>query len=275
VSTPTRPGTSGAAQPYVPGRVHPARLSHEQACDLAEAELLRFAAAVRAADLNAPVPTCPGWTVADLGRHMGWVYRWAAQHVSEHSRTRVREADVKDGAPSEDAELAEWLADGVAPAVGTFRRAAADEAVWAWGADRRAAFWPRRMLHEATIHRADVEIASGIEPEIAAGVACDGIDELLDNLPHAVRFAPRVAELRGGGGSLHLHTTDSGGEWAIRLQPDGFCWEHEHCKADVAVKGPAGALLLFLYGRRALADGALEVFGERELLERFVSNAAL
>jgi uncharacterized protein (TIGR03083 family) len=275
VSSPPAPEEKGGPQRYVAGKVHPPRFDHGQACDLAEGELLRFAAAVGAADLEAPVPTCPGWTVAELARHMGFVYRWAAQHVREHSQTPVPAPEVRDGAPPEDGKLAEWLATGVAPAVSAFRQGAPDEAVWGWGADRRVAFWPRRMLHEASIHRADVELAEGIEPEIAPDVACDGIDELFDNLPHAVRFAPRVAELRGEGGSFHLHATDAGGEWMIRLQPDGFSFEHEHGKADVAARGPASGLLLYLYGRRTLAGSALEVFGDPQPLERFVSNAAL
>lgn len=29
------------------------------------------------ADLEAAVPTCPGWTVRDLVRHQGEVHRWA------------------------------------------------------------------------------------------------------------------------------------------------------------------------------------------------------
>lgn len=275
MSAPTGPGSGGGPHLYDRNKVHPARLDHEQACDLAQAELLRFAAVVKAADLQAPVPTCPGWTVAVLARHMGSVYRWAAQHVSEHAQAPIRGADVKDGAPSEDGELVEWLLGGVGPAISAFRQGAADEAVWGWGADHHVRFWPRRMLHEATVHRVDVEIASGAEPEIAADVAGDGIDELLDNLPHAARFAPRVVELRGDGGSFHLHATDEGGEWTVRLQPDGFAWEHEHSKADVAVRGPAMGLLLLLYGRRTLSDSGLEVFGDPQLLERFVTDAAL
>ena len=32
--------------------------------------------AVRRAGVDAAVPTCPEWTVADLARHQGRVFRW-------------------------------------------------------------------------------------------------------------------------------------------------------------------------------------------------------
>jgi hypothetical protein len=35
------------------------------------------------ADLTDPVPTCPGWTVADLLRHHGGVCRWATAIVRD------------------------------------------------------------------------------------------------------------------------------------------------------------------------------------------------
>ena len=35
----------------------------------------------RAAGADAPVPTCPGWTVRDLLAHQGMVHRWATAVV--------------------------------------------------------------------------------------------------------------------------------------------------------------------------------------------------
>ena len=34
-----------------------------------------------AAGLDAPVPTCPGWTVRDLVTHQGLIHRWATANV--------------------------------------------------------------------------------------------------------------------------------------------------------------------------------------------------
>ncbi len=49
-------------------------------CLQEQGELLAGCAA--AAGLDALVPTCPGWRVRDLLRHIGFVHRWAAGYVA-------------------------------------------------------------------------------------------------------------------------------------------------------------------------------------------------
>src|SRR5439155_3667823 len=129
-------------------------------------------------------------------------------------------------------------------------------------APKRSGFWPRRMAHETAIHRVDGELAAGrtvatltaIDPEVAA----DGIDEFLDlMLPADVTF--------DAAGTIHVHATDTPGEWLIRVGPDGVTVTKEHAKGDVAVRGPAQDLLLLLWNRRG-PDG-LEVFGDQSLLD--------
>jgi hypothetical protein len=41
------------------------------------------------------------------------------------------------------------------------------------------------MLHETTVHRADAELALGVEPVISPAVAVDGGSGLFANLPTA------------------------------------------------------------------------------------------
>ncbi len=110
--------------------------------------------------------------------HVGTLYRWSAAHVATSARARISPATLDLGQPDERVTPG-WLADGVAPMLGTFRSADPDERVWGWGADRHARFWPRRMLFETVIHRADTAFALGVEPDIEPAVAADGIDELL------------------------------------------------------------------------------------------------
>ncbi len=250
------------------------RYSSEEACDLAEHEILAFADAVALADPQQPVPTCPGWSVARVARHTGDVHRWAAAHVERLAPDRIDPSTLDFGRPADDAGLAGWLRAGASPVVATLRHADPDAAVWAWGADKHVRFWPRRLLHETTVHRADIELARGLAPEIEPAIAADGVDELLDNLPHAAYFAPNVGELRGDGETIHLHATDlETGEWVIRLGPQGYDVVHGHEKATAALRAPAADLLLILYGRLPVAAG--EVFGDGDLLKRFITNAAL
>ena len=178
--------------------------------------------------------------------------------------------------PDDGATLAGWLDEGIAPMLSTFRAADPDAAMWGWGADRHARFWPRRMLYETAVHRADAALATGVEPGIDAVVASDGIDELLANLPHAAYFAPSVGELRGDGETIALRATDREAMWFIRLLPGGFAWDWSPTKADVTTRGSTEDLLLLLYGRRAAADPARFVrTGDLGVLDRFIANAAL
>jgi predicted lipid carrier protein YhbT len=73
--------------------------------------------------------------------------------------------------------------------------------------------------------------------------------------------------VKGAGETIHLHATDGDGEWLMRLAPGEVTVTREHAKGDVAGRGSASDLLLFLYGR--VAPDALEVFGDAPLLARW------
>jgi uncharacterized protein (TIGR03083 family) len=250
-------------------------MNHLEYCDAVAREVETFAARVTGVDPDIPVPTCPGWTIASLIKHAGGVHRWAAAMVRVGATARLDPRTLDLGLPPAATEYPDWLAAGAGPLVTALREAEPDRPMWAWGADQHARFWSRRMLLETTVHRADAELALGRSPEIDAAVAIDGLDELLENLPCAGYFAPRVNRLKGTGESLHWHATDGGGEWMIVLGPDGFTWGRGHGKATVAVRGPAAGLLLLAYGRRGPDGEGLECLGDRTVLERWLSNSAL
>ncbi len=245
-------------------------------CDLLELEAARFVQTVEGADPAAPVPSCPGWTVADLVSHLGGVHRWAAHHVATLAPRRISSSQLDLGRPEDPASLPRWLADGIEPMVATFRAADPDAKVWGWGADRHARFWPRRMVHETAIHRVDGALAVGVERSLDAVVAVDGIDELLANLPHAAYFAAGVGELRGDGETIRLRATDRPVTWRVRLWPGGYSWDWSDDDSDVTVEAAAAELVLLLYGRAKLDQpGSFTQTGDAELLQRFVRNAAL
>jgi uncharacterized protein (TIGR03083 family) len=132
------------------------------------------------------------------------------------------------------------------------------------------------MLHETAIHRADADLAVGVEPRVDAEVAADGIDELLDNLPSAVHFAPGVAELRGDGDVITLVASDADLGWRITLEPVGFRWERaDDTSADVTITADAGDLVLLLYGRRDPDDDRVKITGERPLLDHWLASSSL
>lgn len=250
-------------------------LDHEWFCERAEKEISALAAVVAgASDITAKVPTCPGWTVGELARHTGTIHRWATTIVETEAAGRLPlpEAD----APWSSADgWGQWLADGATPLLTALRAAGPLTAVWSWGPGRTSGWWARRMLHETTVHRADAELALGLDdPVIDPVIAADGIDEFLFNLPSARRPYPHLASLPTGA-SLHLHATDTDGEWVIRFTDSGIDWHRGHEKATTAVRGPVASLLLFTYGRRTVADARLAAFGDETIPALWQEKTAL
>ncbi|MEV0619248.1 maleylpyruvate isomerase family mycothiol-dependent enzyme [Nonomuraea sp. NPDC050404] len=226
-----------------------------------------------AGDLSVPVPTCPGWTIAELVTHVGQTHRWAVHVLRDRVQERIWSRQVPSGLAEGQSGDAAWLTAGAAELVETLRVTDPAMEVWTWGPDGRASWWPRRMLFELVIHRVDAELALGIDPEIPAMTAIDGIEEYLDNLPSAVWVTRPLAELGVEGATIHLHASDADGEWTITQGPAGKIeWARGHAKGDVAVQGPVSDLLLLLYGRRS--PDALTVHGDRALLDRWLTAAA-
>src|SRR5262245_26681033 len=148
------------------GRWQATRMRHLEHCAALTSELDALTPAVAKADPVAQVPSCPEWTVADLAHHIGGVHRWATHHVRTGSLARVPPSELDLQEPTDDGELAAWLAEGGMELVGTLRNADADAPVWMWGADRHVRGWSRRMLHETLIHRVDAERAVGADPSL-------------------------------------------------------------------------------------------------------------
>jgi uncharacterized protein (TIGR03083 family) len=218
-----------------------------------------LAAAADLAGLHAAVPSCPGWQVRDLLRHIGYVHRWAADYVTEQRlemADELSEAEQLSGGPPDD-KLISWFGDGHAALVAALTAAAPDLACWTFlPAPSPLAFWARRQAHETAIHRADAELASGQVIAFAAEFAADGVDELViglfgrsgstDDAGAAAEGAGSApADVAGsaaadgagsavaeGAGSapvapaepertLVLRAADTGQDWHIRLSADG------------------------------------------------------
>jgi uncharacterized protein (TIGR03083 family) len=257
---------------------HGHTLAAAGALDLLAGEVRRIAHLAAEADPHSPVPGCPEWTLADVVKHAGEVHARTAATVERLAQQRLDSRAIQLDVPTDAAALPTWFNRTGEKLVETLRRADPDAPVYSWGADHHVRFWIRRMLHETTVHRLDVEAAAGVTGAVDPGVAVDGIDELLDLLPYAAWFRPQVRDLHGDGETIHLHATDlegSGltGEWLITLEPDGFRWSHAHVKGAAALRGPVRDLLLYAYGRRGRYT--LESFGDEGLLTHWSAKSAL
>jgi uncharacterized protein (TIGR03083 family) len=135
------------------------------------------AEAVLARGWAAPVPGCPGWSLADLVWHLAevqhfwsWVVRTRAQDPSAYVEPARRPDDELLGfLAAQNAELETALA-GADPST----------RVWTWAPQQNVAFVLRRQTHEATVHTVDVEQVLGDVRPIPPDVGLDGLDEWLE-----------------------------------------------------------------------------------------------
>ena len=203
------------------------------------------------------VPSCGDWTLEALIAHCATVWTFVRSSITAGARVDPAAIARPPGSVSQ------WHADAFDALTDLMTGRPTDAEAWTWDPQQQSmSFWWRRMAHECTMHRWDAESALGITPApIASELAVDGVDELFDVY---VRLRQPDA-FAGNGETVHLHATDARGEWVITRTPDGMHVERAHSKCDVAVRGPAQALLLFVWGR--IGHDQLETFGRTELLD--------
>lgn len=213
-------------------------------------------------DLAAPVPTCPGWSAADLVVHVTRVHRFWATVVAERRQDRPTGDDRPDGVVAGD-PVPELLA-GVDRLVAVLGAADQSAAVWTWSPlQRNVAFVTRHQVQEALVHHLDALAAAGHPEPTSLGadpaVAADAVDEMLtrslvlDSWPPE-ELAEVEAELRLAPdlpAQLVLHAVDTGDAW--RVDPGAHHATVRVTRLDGpvadAVVAPAVELLLWLYGR--------------------------
>jgi uncharacterized protein (TIGR03083 family) len=210
--------------------------------------------AAEVAGLDAPVPSCPDWVVADLLAHIGQVHRWAAANTTRDADAEFWSSREID-APAAPAR-ADWVREG-ATALVTALDLDPETPAWTFGDfPSLVGFWQRRQAHETVMHRVDAQLAAGAVDAIDPTLAADGIDELLWLLPLRTWVQPDPTRT----GTAHLHCTDVEGEWLLDFTPEGMRTERVHAKGDVAVRGTASDLLMWSSGRGSVEP--LEVFGD-------------
>ena len=204
-----------------------------------------LAAAARSVAPDTAVPTCPEWDVAALVGHQGEVHRWAAANL------RGEPDPPKPEAP---ADVMPWYDEGLSQLVDTLKNTDDDltAMVFLKDAPPPRLFWARRQAHETAIHSVDaVAAARGAVPPVgelglAAGLAADGIDELLTGF-----ITRETGKLRASPGyTLVVRTDDTGHAWTVRVG-DGPVETTVGADgpADVEVSGTAAQVFVSLWNR--------------------------
>ncbi len=224
-----------------------------------EGELLLSAAeaALPEAARN-PVPGCPGLTLAETVRHVGSVHRVTRRWVADGAPPEHWERAPRDG------DLIRFVRTGLTDLVAELGRhdPAAPCDTW-WPADRTHGFWRRRMAHETTVHRVDVEASAGMAvTAVADEVALDGIDEVL-----FLWFGHRLGQL-GMSSPEHGAVGLSAGDrhWLAVFEPDRSSARRVEAAdaraADAHVTAEPMPLYLWSWGRAP--DQAVSISGDPE-----------
>ena len=233
----------------------------------------RLAAAATLAGANAPVPSCPDWSVRELVIHQGSVHRWATAYVAEgHTEAGAVDFATASGPEPDDAELVDWFVRGHAALVDALSEASPDVQCWSFlPAPSPLAFWARRQAHETSIHRVDAELAGG-QPRsaISSDFAADGIDELLVGFGTVRGRALKPDEVTA---VIDVQCTDEDATWSMRLGPErdvptatrGAADDVGAARTVCTVRGTAADLYLVLWRRNG--PDALDVEGDPDPFE--------
>jgi uncharacterized protein (TIGR03083 family) len=232
-----------------------------------------FLELARTVDLDVLVPSCPGWTVSDLVYHFADVQHFWASIVA--GRLDDPGGVEKKPRPA-DSLLVDLYDEARQLLSSSLRRAAPDDSCWSWSDTGGTVGWvARRQHHEAAIHLADLELATGRLPHLHHETAVDGIAEMIDvmlgDFPRWMAYEPQwlvevdvddfdtptlmtVGLLSGTG-------PESG---TVYLDLPG-ARRAEYGLPDAIVSGPAEAMDLWLWGRGPVDD--LTVTGEADAVE--------
>lgn len=237
-------------------------MEHDEYCTVIETEagVLRTAALAVAPDTA--VPSCPDWTVQRLLAHTARVFGMAtgALHAADPATPPPKSPAV----PSDDLDaVIESYDERLVDMLAALRKVDPTAPAWHFSptAPKTAAFWARRMAHEATVHRLDVQGAAGEDTGVGPEIAADGTDEVLTRLIQRWTDDWAGAELTG---TVLFHAADAGRAWTVRLVPGQLPQTAPETVAepDASVIGLADGVYRAAWGRPTRAT----ITGDRALV---------
>jgi uncharacterized protein (TIGR03083 family) len=204
--------------------------------------------------LAVPVPTCPGWDVGELLRHLGVVQRTVTAWIGAGRQPRSTPSAPADG------DVRTWFAHGwrqlqEALDAGPPGTPAATWCPW----DATLGFWRRRQAHEHLVHAVDVAQALGAdEPVVPDAVALDGVEEVL-----RLWLGTRLGQAVGGRGDV-VRLAAGDRWWTVGLHAHLVEVHDRPVEAEAVVRADPAVLYRWLWGRAP--DAVLGVEGDPEVV---------
>ena len=210
-----------------------------------ESESAAAAATITAASLDARVPSCPDWSLAELIGHLSRVQRFWAHAV--RAGGTERQAPPEENPPDDAKQLENWFNASTREFLSALHDVAWDAPAWTWWKENRTVgAIARHQVQEAAVHRWDAQRAIGRADPLPTMVAVDGVDEFL-----------WIARQLRGPEPIAFHATDTGDTFSAGPG------------APLATaSSSASDLVLLLYGRVTADEVA--VSGDRPRLDAFL-----
>ncbi|THA50565.1 maleylpyruvate isomerase family mycothiol-dependent enzyme [Streptomyces sp. A1136] len=236
-----------------------------------------FRAAVAAApSLDAQVPTCPGWTLFDLVKHLGGGDRyWAAIVGAGPADAPPAEATAARAAlelSREREALPAWLSASTQLLLSALREAGPESGCWTW--------WPasqspqtsggvaRHRAQETAVHTYDAQLTGGAPQPLPVEPALDGVEEFLFTVcatQSAWPHKPTAFDFHAAEGRSWRLTVDGDGARSTRITAPTSATGEDSDAAGASIYGTASELVLYLYDR--IQAESLHVDGDAGLLD--------
>jgi uncharacterized protein (TIGR03083 family) len=236
------------------------RLPWDRYLELVESDTARLVSLARR-NLDADVPTCPGWTIRDLVLHTAEVY----QHKVACTRLGVMPEDWPP--PPPEGDPVDHLEACASELLAVLREYGPDAPSATWlPEDQTVGFWYRRMAHEAAVHRVDAEAAFEEITPVDADLAVDGVDEVLQlflggdwtNQPDDAWRG--VSPEAGEGRPTEVIAGDH--SWRVTLYPDRIDVADGPGEAVATVGGAPSDVMLWLWRRQP--NERVEIAGDTD-----------
>lgn len=221
--------------------------------------------------VDAPVPTCPGWSTADLADHLARVYYHQA-FVVKNGRKPEDGEHLPDFVYQDSPQrFVNHAFDAIRKALDPTR--SPDREVWTWDTGSNTVdFWFRRMAHETQVHRFDAEVAAGATTTFDTALALDGVDEILS-------WLPMLPEWNQGAPSEPLRATlhvdgPRNVSYAVSLSATQCSARvaETATEAQVTIHGAAEDMNLLLWGRMPASNPRLIVNGDAADVARLLTS---
>jgi len=221
-------------------------LERDEIFGFIETESAAAAATISPEALDARVPSCPDWSLAELIGHLGRVQRFWAHAVRVGGTER--QPPPEQGVPGPASELDVWFRASTRELLDALNDIAWDAPAWTWWVDdRTVGAIARHQVQEAAVHRWDAQLAASGNPDpLPTTLADDGVEE----------FCWIARQLRGHQ-PIAFHATDTG---TIVTAGDG--------SPVVTVSASASDLVLLCYSWVSADDVVVE--GDRATLDQFL-----